>query len=100
MFSRSLKLRGDRKPRSADGSSESAMKRENGSPLHITVPVGGWTMTPLQLIGVLVEKASDTDTTQQHLSTSCSSMLLARCQTLTICPQRSFVTLSLQKASQ
>lgn len=87
MFSRSLKQRGDRKPRSADGSSVSAMKRENGRPLHINVPVGGWTMTPLQLIGVLVEKASEIDTTQQHLSTSWSSMLPASCQTLTICPQ-------------
>lgn len=77
MLSRLLKLRGDRKPQSDCGGPVSVIKRENGRPLHITVPVCGWTTTPLQLIGVLVEKASDSVTTQQHLSTSRSSIPLA-----------------------
>lgn len=74
MLSLLLKLQGDRKWQSDDGGPASVMKRENGRPLHITVPVWGWTTTPLQLMGVFVEKASDSDTTQQHLSTSRSSM--------------------------
>lgn len=51
------------------------MKRENGSPVHMMIPVRGWTTTPLQLTGFFAEDASDTFTTQQRLSTSFNSML-------------------------
>lgn len=71
----SLKLQGDRK--SDCGGPGSVRKRENGRALHSTVPVWGCTTTPLQLIGVLVEKASDRETTQQHVSTSRRSILPA-----------------------
>lgn len=65
-----LKLRGDKKC-SAENWSGSVIKRENGRPVHMMVPVWGWTTTPLQL---WVEKASFKVTTQQHFSTSFNSM--------------------------
>lgn len=73
----SLKHRGDRNRRWVERVCLSKRKRTNGSPVQITVPVRGWTMTPLQLTGPLEEPASATDTTQQHLWTSWTSMLSA-----------------------
>lgn len=78
IFSLLLKLRGDKKVCSAESWSGSLIKRENGRPVQMITPVWGWTTIPLQLTGVFVEKASFRVTTQQHLSTSFSSMPTTR----------------------